>query len=339
MIDLDYAVRQFADGQPVLVGDPHAEEPIFLVAPAATIGAVELERLQSLSGGDVILGLGGPVLDRLNLPAANAAGREGGGLRLTATIDAATMVSGGWSLVDRATTMRVAADPASVPEDLVVPGHVVTASIAELGSDSGAAAVELAAMAGQSPAVVLCPVLDGAGHLAGLRELRRDLRLARLPLVSAAELRSRACARQAEHAAVACELPTREGAFRAVGFGADNGDAATVAMVYGEPALVEAPLIHVHVACRFGDAFGSLLCDCRAQLDTAVSDIVAEGAGVIIYVQPDVPGAQVCTRDQPVDAALVSGLLRAVGVTAVRPSARARELAPALQRRGLRVAA
>ena len=110
--------------------------------------------------------------------------------------------------------------------------------------------------------------------------------------------------------------------------------------IHGDPAAREMPLVHVHVACLFGDAFGSLLCDCRRELDSAASAIARDGAGVIIYAKPREATPASCARGGPVDAALVAGLLRAAGVREFRLLSDERDtrLREELRRCGLTVA-
>jgi GTP cyclohydrolase II len=128
--------------------------------------------------------------------------------------------------------------------------------------------------------------------------------------------------------------------FRAVGYAPADGDPVTIALIHGDPAAREMPLVHVHVACLFGDAFGSLLCDCRGEIDSAASAIAGDGAGVIIYAKPRQPIGASCVRGEPVDAALVAGLLRAAGVQEFRLLSDERDtrLREALRRCGLTVA-
>jgi GTP cyclohydrolase II len=86
--------------------------------------------------------------------------------------------------------------------------------------------------------------------------------------------------------------------------------------------------------------FGSLLCDCRRELDSAASAIARDGAGVIIYAKPRQPTPVSCVRGEPVDAAVVAGLLRAAGVRQFRLLSNARDirLREELRRCGLTVA-
>jgi 3,4-dihydroxy 2-butanone 4-phosphate synthase/GTP cyclohydrolase II len=318
------AAERFAAGELVLVGD-ESDESIFVAAAADRITSQGLADLQELGRGTVVLGMTASTVERLRLhgPAGRRLGGEG--LRMIAPIDAASREGGGWSLGDRAHTKRVAARVGSQPDDLLVPGHVLTAQIEEHGHGAAAAVVELARIAGPASTVALSAVLDARSGVARLGDAVRSAQLRCLAHVSSAELRSHAVARETIELAVGCDLPTRDGRFRAIAFGPRESEPATVALVHGEPARHPDPCVHVHVACRLGDVFGSLLCGCRAELDAATERIVAEGCGVIIYVPSPDAVQMACARDQPVDVALVTGLLRAVGIESAQPSVQALE--------------
>jgi 3,4-dihydroxy 2-butanone 4-phosphate synthase/GTP cyclohydrolase II len=335
-MSLAEAIDHFAAGAPVLVGDER-NGTIFVALAADAVAGDDLDTLQSAGRGMVVLGLADEIAQRLQLAAPGQDTRARLPLALSTPIDAAVGISGGWSLRDRALTMRVAADPGTVPSDLAIPGHVHAARIDEHGPDAAAAAMELARLAYRAPAVALCAVVDRTGAAASLRVARGDRSLAQLPLAAGGELHSHAIARRAAEHAVACELPTRHGGFRAVGYDPAGREPATVALVHGDPAQAQRPLVHVHVACLFGDAFGSLLCDCRAQLDAAVATIVAEGTGVFVYAKPERSAPARCARHERIDAALTAGLLRACGVGPLRLSRRSEEVAEQLRSCGLDV--
>ena len=88
------------------------------------------------------------------------------------------------------------------------------------------------------------------------------------------------------------DFPTRWGKFRIYGFagpssnGADGAREEAVALVMGD-LTSKPPLVRVHSQCLTGDVFGSLRCDCRQQLEMALSMIAEEGAGVLIYEQKE----------------------------------------------------
>jgi GTP cyclohydrolase II len=79
-------------------------------------------------------------------------------------------------------------------------------------------------------------------------------------------------------------LPTRSGWFQALGFERDGGGGAETALVLVQGALTgEAPLLRMQSRCVTGEVFGSLRCDCAAQLDLAMRVIATERRGLVIY--------------------------------------------------------
>ncbi|MDP2712574.1 MAG: 3,4-dihydroxy-2-butanone-4-phosphate synthase [Solirubrobacteraceae bacterium] len=339
MTALAAAAEQLAHSEPVLVGDAD-DATIFVAAAADTLTPATLERLHDLGRGMLVLGIDDATADRLGLARTPSAARPRVDLPFTAPIDAAAGITGGWTLSDRAHTMRVAADPASRPLDLTVPGHVHPARIAaDAGHGAAPAALELARLAERAPAVSLAMVVDRAGGAARLADARRDPALARLPLASSAELRGRAHARRIGELAVTCTLPTREADFAATAYLSLPGGDAALALVHGDPGARPAPLVHAHAGCLFGDTLGSLLCSCRADLDAAIARIVADGAGVVLYTKRAATAAPLCGARQPADPAIAAGLLRRAGVLRLRLDGRDRALAGGLREHGLEVIA
>jgi len=88
------------------------------------------------------------------------------------------------------------------------------------------------------------------------------------------------------------DFPTRWGQFRIHGFeasfanGSERAKEEAVALVMGDVLSVP-PLVRIHSQCLTGDVFGSLRCDCRQQLEMALSMIAELGAGILIYEQQE----------------------------------------------------
>lgn len=94
----------------------------------------------------------------------------------------------------------------------------------------------------------------------------------------------------------AARVPTRLGDFEAVAF-ADSGDGTEpTALVHGDPSAVDAPLVRLHSECWTGDVLGSLRCDCGEQLGRALSMIVEEPAGVLIYLRQEGRGVGLANK-------------------------------------------
>lgn len=92
------------------------------------------------------------------------------------------------------------------------------------------------------------------------------------------------------------DFPTRYGRFRIFGFRlAEDG---AIALVMGDPAGAEAPLVRIHSQCLTGDVFGSLRCDCRDQLELSLQKISADGCGIVIYEEKEGRGIGLLSKLQ-----------------------------------------
>ncbi|HJT71623.1 MAG TPA: GTP cyclohydrolase II [Terriglobales bacterium] len=159
------------------------------------------------------------------------------------------------------------------------------------------------------------------------------------------------------------DFPTRWGHFRIYGFrlNAPNGKPEeAVALVMGEIHSTP-PLVRIHSQCLTGDVFGSLRCDCRQQLEMALTMIAGEGAGILIYEQQEGRGIGLMPKlqayelqDSGLDTveaneklgfkadhrefAMPAEILKALGVNAVRLLSNNPDKVAALERAGIRVA-
>jgi 3,4-dihydroxy 2-butanone 4-phosphate synthase/GTP cyclohydrolase II len=76
--------------------------------------------------------------------------------------------------------------------------------------------------------------------------------------------------------------------FRAIGYRNELDGSEHIAIVKGQPERATGPvLVRVHSECLTGDAFGSLRCDCRPQLEAALRMIEAAGEGVVVYLRQE----------------------------------------------------
>jgi 3,4-dihydroxy 2-butanone 4-phosphate synthase/GTP cyclohydrolase II len=91
-------------------------------------------------------------------------------------------------------------------------------------------------------------------------------------------------------------LPTRIGAFDAVAYADTHDGTEPIALVHGDVTARDAPLVRLHSECWTGDVLGSLRCDCGAQLGRALAAIVAEGAGVLIYLKQEGRGIGIANK-------------------------------------------
>ena len=205
-------------------------------------------------------------------------------------VDARKGITTGISAQDRARTIRMLADPATQPEDLVRPGHVATihAKPADVLVRHGRAeaAVDLMRLAGLRPVVALGQVVRDDGPTADGAELRALARAHDLAVVTIDELiayRSRNSATVVR--AVTTQIPTDYGEVTLHGYQDQLDGGEHLAIVFGRPENEAAPVVGVHEECLTGDAFGSCRCDCGRRLDHALTAIATRGAGVVVYLR------------------------------------------------------
>jgi 3,4-dihydroxy 2-butanone 4-phosphate synthase/GTP cyclohydrolase II len=210
----------------------------------------------------------------------------------TVTIEAAGGVSTGISAHDRAHTIQVAIDPASGPRDIVVPGHMFPLQAREGGvlerTGHTEASVDIARLAGLTPAGVICEVMNDDGTMARVPDLIPYCAKHDLKMVTVAELIAyrRRTERLVERV-VATALPTSFGDFTAVGYRSLVDDKHHVAMVKGEVDGLDDVLVRVHSECLTGDVFHSMRCDCGEQLEASMGMIEREGRGVLLYLSQE----------------------------------------------------
>ncbi len=207
------------------------------------------------------------------------------------TVDALNGTTTGISAQDRATTIRALIDPDTRPKDLSRPGHVVPLEAKAGGVLKRAghteAAVDLARLAGLSPAGVLCEIVDAKKtDMARLPELREFAAEHDLKLISIADLIAwRRRSERLVHRMAEADIPTPFGTFRAVGYHSDMDGHDHVALVYGNPENKPNIMVRMHSECLTGDVFASLRCDCGSQLHDAMRQIATEGEGVVVYIR------------------------------------------------------
>ena len=285
------AIEAVRRGKPVVVVDDEDRENegdlIFAASKATTEMVATMIRFTS---GYICVGMEGATLDRLNLPPMTSVNEDRRGTAYAVSVDARDVTSTGISAEDRAHTIRVLADSATEPWDLSRPGHVmplraVTGGVLRRAGHTEAS-VDLARLAGLSPAGALCELVNDDGTMMRAQDCRAFADAHGLLMISIADLIRfrRRTERQVTLIAKAA-LPTEFGVFTAYGYRGEVDDSEHVALVVGDIGDGEDILVRVHSECLTGDVFGSLRCDCGPQLIAAMRRIAEEGRGVVLYVK------------------------------------------------------
>lgn len=230
------------------------------------------------------------------------------GTPFTITVDKLEGCTTGVSAADRAATIRALADPSSKPETFGRPGHInpLYARAGGVLQRAGhtEAAIDLARLAGLQPAAALIEIMNADGTMARMPQLQEvahenDLKIISIKDLIAYRLQHEQPTEQTSLNAQLSSLnaivergetvflPTEYGEFRLTPFRDLSNGLEHVALVKGEWQENEPVLCRVHSSCLTGDVFGSLRCECGAQLYRAMQMIEQEGRGIIVYMNQE----------------------------------------------------
>ena len=287
---IEDAVAEIRAGRMVIVvDDEDRENEGDLIFAAEKVTPELISFMVRHCSGIICVPMEGQRLEELHLPLMATENTESMRTAFTISVDARSGTSTGISAADRSTTIAALLDPATRPNDLARPGHIFPLRYTPGGVMRRAghteAAVDLARLAGLTPAGVLCEIVNEDGTMARLPDLERFATEHDMLLISIADLiRYRRRWEKLVTRVTEARIPTAFGSFNAVAYESDDGR-THVALVKGEPAGKSDVLVRVHSECFTGDVFGSHRCDCGTQLSESMRVIDEVGEGVIVYVR------------------------------------------------------
>ena len=279
----------------ILVDDEDRENEGDLCIAAEKVTPEAINFMAKYGRGLICLALTPEKVDQLKLPlmATDTHPSPPQGTAFTVSIEARYGVTTGISAHDRAVTILTAIADDAKPEDLVTPGHIFPLRardggvLVRAGHTEGS--VDLARLAGLKPAGVICEIMNDDGTMARMPDLekfaeRHGLKIITIADLIAYRLRNDSLVRRIAETM----LPTAiAGEFRAIVYESDVDTNHHLALVKGEIDSNRPILVRVHSQCLTGDVFGSLRCDCGAQLHAAMKKIEEEGNGVIVYMRQE----------------------------------------------------
>ncbi|HEX9733172.1 MAG TPA: bifunctional 3,4-dihydroxy-2-butanone-4-phosphate synthase/GTP cyclohydrolase II [Thermoanaerobaculia bacterium] len=284
------AIEHFRQGAMLIIVDDEDRENEGDLALAAERVTPEAINFMAKHGrGLICLSLTEQRCDELDLPLMVIDNTTPFGTAFTVSIEARGKVTTGISAHDRAATIRTVMDPATLPADLIRPGHVFPIRARRGGvlkrTGHTEASSDLAALAGFQPAGVICEIMNDDGTMARLGDLHRFASAHALPIISVSELVSHRLTHETLVRRIAApHLPTPFGRFQVHAYRSELTEEEHVAFVMGEIEPERAILVRVHSQCLTGDVFGSQRCDCGMQLHRALERISEEGHGVLLYL-------------------------------------------------------
>jgi 3,4-dihydroxy 2-butanone 4-phosphate synthase/GTP cyclohydrolase II len=282
----------------ILVDDEDRENEGDLCLAAERVTPEAVNFMAVHGRGLVCLTLSEEQVKRLELPMMGAPGHRTArlGTAFTVSIEAREGVTTGISAADRAHTIRVAASPGARPEDVVVPGHVFPLQarrggvLVRAGQTEGS--VDLARLAGLSPAGVICEIIRDDGEMARLPDLetfaeRHGLSILTIADLIAYRLQTEALVRRVVEREITLD---RTGtAWRAVLFESEIDDRRVLALVKGQIKESAPTLCRMHRGALFSDVFSSSVAGGGHALSESALAIERQGSGVIVYLPPQEP--------------------------------------------------
>lgn len=299
---IEEAVAAIKAGKPVIVADNEDRENEGDVILSAELASQEwVAWTVKHSSGLLCAPMTNEVADRMDLPVMVERNEDVRGTAYTVTVDAAEGVTTGISAADRATTLKILADPTSKPSDVNRPGHILPLRAVDGGvrqrDGHTEASVELMKLAGLQPVAMIAEIVADDGEMMRLPELKKLGARENIPVITIEQLiaylnehdpagnrgsvsQPRRVSLRANTLVPTSHGPLHMGAYRDRRIGVDH-----VALVSPKLTLpAENVLVRVHSECITGEAFGSLKCECGPQLDAAL-DLIGQQGGVVVYLR------------------------------------------------------
>jgi 3,4-dihydroxy 2-butanone 4-phosphate synthase/GTP cyclohydrolase II len=293
------ALETLKAGKPVLVVDHRSRENEGDAIMAAQFATPEwIAWMVKHTSGFLCAPMAESLANRLELPLMTNSNQDRYRTQYTVSVDAAHGVTTGISAADRAETLRVLANPESMPAHLIRPGHVIPLRAHPDGvfgrPGHTEATVDLLKLAGLVPVGVIAEMVSENGEMMRLPELLEVGEKENLPVISIeqifdyreiAELIPRDDSVQRIRFEAEAIMPSTHGTFRLRGYYDTRTTAEHVAIIAGNPTG-ENVLVRMHSECITGEAFGSKKCECGPQLDYALDAIDRDPeGGVVIYLR------------------------------------------------------
>jgi len=292
LASVEEAARDIRDGKMIIIVDDEDRENEGDLVCAAELVTPEIVSFMAIHGrGLICLPLTEERCEELQLIPQTAENTSSMGTAFTISIEAREGVTTGISAADRAKTILTAVHPDSKPSDLARPGHIFPLRakrggvLVRIGQTE--ASVDIARIAGLTPAAVICEIMNDDGTMARMPELEVFAEKHGLKIISVADLvRYRIEKETLVKKVVETELPTDYGTFRAVLYeNIVNGEthlALTMGDVSGatEPVLVRVQTENITFAM-----FGSTLGEAFPAMRSSLQKISKAGKGVVLYMR------------------------------------------------------
>ena len=289
---IEEALEELRQGRIILcTDDPDRENEGDMICAAQFATTENVNRMASLAKGLICMPMSEDYIRRLALPQMVTRNTDSHETAFTVSIDHVDTTTG-ISAEERGLTARKCAEEGAAPEDFRRPGHMFPLLARSNGVLERAghteATVDLLRLAGLRECGLCCEVMREDGTMMRAPELQEKAKEWGMKFITIRDLQSYRKRHEVlvEQVAVT-RMPTRYGTFTAYGYRNKLNGEHHVALVKGDIGDGRDLLCRVHSECLTGDTFGSLRCDCGEQLASALTQIEAEGRGVLLYMRQE----------------------------------------------------
>ena len=285
------AIQDFRDGKMVIVIDEEDRENEGDLTVAAEMVTPEVINFMAKYGrGLICMPMTGERLNELDIPLMVSKNESTHGTAFCVSIEARRNVSTGISAADRAITVQTAVDPKSRPGDLIRPGHIFPLRARRGGvlkrAGQTEAAVDLARIAGLTPAGVICEIMNDDGTMSRLPDLQEFGKNHGLKIISVVDLiqfrlKTEKFVKRLQQMPFSSEF----GQFELFLFENELEGDLHLALVKGDVKGKEPVLVRVQSESVLGDVFLSLASDSGRELRRSFELIQEAGRGVLVYLR------------------------------------------------------
>ena len=289
---IEDAITEIGKGNLVIVTDDESRENEGdLIMAASKVTPESVNQMIRDARGLICVPLMSNQLNRLGISSMVSNNREAQKTDFTVSVDAAHGISTGISAFDRASTIKILADPVATAQDLVQPGHVFPLRARPGGVLERAghteAAVDLASLAGLHPSGAICEILNEDGSMARLPELKVLKEKWGIKLISiAALIEYRHQREQLIEKFTESDFPCKSGNFRLYGFRSILDGRIHYALTLGSIAKNSPTLVRVQTANILTDSLGlNDGSNSSSPIEQALEVIAENGSGVLLYME------------------------------------------------------
>ncbi len=289
---IEEALEELRCGRMILcTDDPDRENEGDLICAAEFATTENINFMATHAKGLICMPMSAAYIHKLNLPQMVTTNTDNHETAFTVSIDHVSTTTG-ISAVERSVTAMKCVEDDARPQDFRRPGHMFPLQAKPNGvlerNGHTEATVDLLRLAGLKECGLCCEIMREDGTMMRHSELQQNAQEWGLKFNPISDLQSyRKRHENFVEQVAAVRLPTKFGEFTACGYRNTLNGEHHVALVKGDIGDGRDVLCRVHSECLTGDCFGSMRCDCGDQLHAAMSQIQAEGRGILLYMRQE----------------------------------------------------